>query len=206
MRANHSSKTFQDFVRKSPLKIPFSPPFSLVNTHTLLTFNFAYYQLNKLKAGKSVVHYEPFFYPLDNIHDWNKMYGNKGFYQYQFVVPRDVGFDAITDVLSEISKAKQGSFLAVLKTFGKKEALGMLSFPQEGVTLALDFPNSGTKTTQLFGRLDSIVNQAKGRIYMAKDARMPREMFESGYPNFNEFLKYRDSGISSALSRRLMGY
>ena len=75
-----------------------------------------------------------------------------------------------------------------------------------GVTLALDFPNQGGRTFKLFERLDAIVREAGGRIYPAKDARMPRELFEAGYPLLNEFLKYRDPGISSALSRRLMGY
>jgi hypothetical protein len=81
----------------------------------------------------------------------------------------------------------------------------MLSFPQPGVTLALDFPNHGARTHKLFERLDAIVREAKGRIYLAKDARMPKELFESGYPRLNEFIKYRDAGISSGLSRRLMG-
>jgi hypothetical protein len=80
-----------------------------------------------------------------------------------------------------------------------------LSFPQPGATLALDFPNNGRKTTELLDRLDLIVSKAKGRIYLAKDARMPRSLFESGYPRFQEFLKYRDPGISSAMSRRLLG-
>jgi hypothetical protein len=81
----------------------------------------------------------------------------------------------------------------------------MMSFPQPGVTLALDFPNNGERTQKLFKRLDAIVAEAGGRIYMAKDARMPRDLFEKGYPHLNEFLKYRDPGISSELSRRLMG-
>jgi hypothetical protein len=81
----------------------------------------------------------------------------------------------------------------------------MMSFPQPGVTLALDFPNNGERTQKLFARLDAIVAEAGGRIYMAKDARMPRDLFEKGYPRLNEFLKYRDPGISSELSRRLMG-
>jgi hypothetical protein len=81
----------------------------------------------------------------------------------------------------------------------------MLSFPQPGVTLALDFPNHGDRTHALFVRLDAIVREAKGRLYPAKDARMPRDLFESGYPRLAEFMQYRDPGISSALSRRLMG-
>jgi hypothetical protein len=174
---------------------------------TLRSFNEGYYWLNQRKAGKqTIVHYQPFFYPLDHLKDWNKMYGPRGFYQYQSVVPREVGQDAIAEMLKQIGRSGQGSFLAVLKTFGNRESLGLLSFAQPGVTLALDFPNNGTKTIKLFERLDQIVSEAKGRIYLAKDARMPRSLFESGYPRFQEFLNYRDPGITSEMSRRLFGY
>jgi len=108
-------------------------------------------------------------------------------------------------MLREISRSGEGSFLAVLKTFGNRESPGMLSFSRPGVTLALDFPNKNEKTLKLFDRLDAIVSEAGGRIYLAKDARMPRSLFEAGYPKLAEFLPYRDSGISSAMSRRLMG-
>jgi hypothetical protein len=109
-------------------------------------------------------------------------------------------------MLREIARSGEGSFLAVLKTFGDRPSVGMLSFPQPGVTLALDFPNKGAQTLKLFERLDAIVREAGGRIYPAKDARMPRDLFEAGYPRLAEFLPYRDPGISSAMSRRLMGY
>lgn len=185
--------------------LPFTPPFSLVNRLSLKPFNFSYYHLNRLKAGKTIVHYEPFSYPLDNLLEWNRMYGPKGFYQYQSVVPREHGQEAIAAMLKAIADSGEGSFLAVLKTFGNRPPLGMLSFPRPGVTLALDFPNRGDRTHRLFERLDAIVREAGGRLYPAKDARMPRDLFESGYPRLPEFLRYRDPGISSALSRRLMG-
>ena len=185
--------------------LPFTPPFSLVNRLSLKPFNFSYYHLNRLKAGKAIVHYEPFSYPLDNLLEWNRMYGSKGFYQYQSVVPREHGQEAIAAMLKAIADSGEGSFLAVLKTFGNRPSLGMLSFPRPGVTLALDFPNRGDRTHRLFERLDAIVREAGGRLYPAKDARMPRDLFESGYPRMPEFLRYRDPGISSALSRRLMG-
>ncbi|MFM2005790.1 MAG: hypothetical protein RLZZ09_1445 [Pseudomonadota bacterium] len=186
--------------------LPFTPPFSLVNRLSLKPFNFSYYHLNRLKAGKAIVHYEPFFFPLDNLLEWNRMYGPKGFYQYQSVVPREHGQEAIAAMLKAIADSGEGSFLAVLKTFGNRPSLGMLSFPRPGVTLALDFPNRGDRTHRLFERLDAIVREAGGRLYPAKDARMPRDLFESGYPRLNEFLNYRDPGISSELSRRLMGH
>ena len=181
------------------------PPVSLVNRLSLRPFNVAYYHLKKWRAGRAITHYEAFFYPLDNLLEWNRMYGPRGFFQYQSVVPRAVGRDAIQAMLREIARSGDGSFLAVLKTFGNRQPVGMLSFAQPGVTLALDFPNHGARTHRLFERLDAIVREAQGRIYLAKDARMPRELFEAGYPRLPEFLPYRDPGISSGLSRRLMG-
>ena len=177
----------------------------MVNQLSLRPLNAAYYHLQRWKAGCSVAHHESFFYPLDHLHDWNRMYGPKGFFQYQSVVPRDVGQDAVQAMLREISRSRDGSFLAVLKTFGNRQPLGMLSFPQPGVTLALDFPNRGARIQKLFERLDAIVREARGRLYPAKDARMPRDLFEAGYPRLAEFMKYRDPGISSGFSRRLLG-
>ena len=185
--------------------MPLVPPVSLVNRLSLRPFNMAYYHLKKWRAGRAITHYEAFFYPLDNLLEWNRMYGPRGFFQYQSVVPRAVGRDAIQAMLREIARSGDGSFLAVLKTFGNRQPVGMLSFAQPGVTLALDFPNHGARTHRLFERLDAIVREAQGRIYLAKDARMPRELFEASYPRLPEFLPYRDPGISSGLSRRLMG-
>lgn len=205
LRANHCAIEGREAPVPRARTMPFVPPVSLVNKLSLAPFNFAYYNLQKSRAGKGVAHYESYFYPLDNLHEWNRMYGPTGFYQYQSVVPRAVGRAAVQAMLEAISDSGEGSFLAVLKTFGEREALGMLSFPQPGVTLALDFPNRGERTLRLFQRLDAIVAEAGGRIYMAKDARMPRALFEAGYPRLAEFLQYRDPGISSAMSRRLMG-
>lgn len=206
MRGNPADIEKLDTPKSRKLTMPLVPPISLVNRLTLRPFNTVYFNLKKAQAGQSVAHYESFFYPLDNLLDWNRMYGPRGFYQYQSVVPRETGQEVVQSMLREIAHSGEGSFLAVLKTFGNRESLGMLSFPQPGVTLALDFPNKGAQTLKLFERLDVIVRAAGGRIYPAKDARMPRDLFEAGYPRLAEFLPYRDSGISSALSRRLMGY
>lgn len=205
MRGNHLDAKRGPKPSTRSKTIPLEPPLSLVNQLSLRAFNTAYYQLGKLKSRRVQAHYEPFFYPLDNIHEWNRMYGPKGFFQYQCVVPRDGGQQVVQAMLTEISKSGNGSFLAVLKTFGNRDSLGMLSFPRPGVTLALDFPNKGSQTEQLFERLDAIVGEASGRLYLAKDGRMPRKLFEAGYPDLHKFLMYRDPGISSAMSRRLMG-
>lgn len=185
--------------------MPFVPPISLVNSLSLRVFNSLYFNSKKNQKKAQKVYYEPFFYPLDRVNNWNKIYGPNGFFQYQTVIPLEHGRDGIEAMLQEISRSKQGSFLTVLKTFGPKKSLGMLSFPMLGVTLALDFPNRGTRTHKLFDRLDAIVRATGGRNYLAKDARMPKDLFESGYPRFHELLFYRDPGISSAMSRRLIG-
>ncbi|WP_295466052.1 FAD-binding oxidoreductase [uncultured Pseudomonas sp.] len=205
MRGNHTGIVERPIPKKRSITIPIVPPISLINRLSLRPFNTMYYHLKKRQAGTSITYYEQFFYPLDNLLQWNRLYGPKGFFQYQSVVPRDIGKDATQAMLKEIARSMSGSFLAVLKTFGDRQPLGMLSFPQPGVTLAMDFPNLGGITHKLFDRLDAIVREANGRIYPAKDARMPRELFEAGFPRLDEFKRYRDSGISSSLSRRLMG-
>jgi FAD/FMN-containing dehydrogenase len=205
MRANPALGGPAAPVRAHVHTMPFVPPVSLINGLSLPLLNSGYYRAKAGSSGSRLEHYETFFYPLDNIRHWNRAYGPRGFYQYQSVVPRAVGSDAMKAMLAEISRSGAGSFLAVLKTFGEREALGMLSFPQPGVTLALDFPNRGDVTHKLFEWLDAIVREAGGRLYLAKDARMPRDLFESGYPQLQDFLGYRDPGISSAMSRRLMG-
>lgn len=204
LRGNHAQIAGEPQFQKRALAIPVEPPVSLVNGVSLRLFNTAYYHLGKWRAGKRVQHYLPFFYPLDSIHEWNRIYGPKGFYQYQCVLPREYGEQGIASMLDEIAKSGMGSFLAVLKTFGQRAAVGMLSFPQPGVTLALDFPNCGERTEKLFIRLDAIVAEAKGRLYLGKDARMSRQLFEAGYPRLQDFIAYRDPGISSSMSRRLM--
>ncbi|MBC7488880.1 MAG: FAD-binding oxidoreductase [Glaciimonas sp.] len=205
MRGNHVDVQDGPVPAVGGISVPLVPPISLVNKLSLRPFNLAYYQLQARKRAKALVHYEPFFHPLDNVRNWNRIYGPKGFYQYQSVVPREMGQAAVLAMLKEIARSGEGSFLAVLKTFGERKSVGMMSFPMPGVTLALDFPNKGEKTLALLRCLDDIVRDAGGRIYPAKDSCMPRDLFEAGYPNLAEFVKYRDPGISSAMSRRLMG-
>jgi FAD/FMN-containing dehydrogenase len=206
MRANHSSATSGPAAPKRHRRMPFVPPISLINRLSLRPLNTAYFNLKRWQTGLALAHVEPFNYPLDNLKDWNRMYGPRGFYQYQCVVPRSVGPDAMTAMLQAIQRSGQGSFLAVLKTFGQRTAPGLLSFPMPGVTLALDFPNRGDDTHRLMDRLDAIVREAKGRLYAAKDARMPKDLWVSGYPRLNEFLAFRDPGISSGFSRRVMDF
>ncbi|MBS0520941.1 MAG: FAD-binding oxidoreductase [Proteobacteria bacterium] len=203
MRARPSATPGRPW-RERRRRMPFTPPLSLVNRLSLRPFNAAYYALNRGRADTRIVHAEPFLYPLDSLLEWNRMYGPRGFYQYQSVVPREAGLDATREMLQAIAASGEGSFLAVLKTFGNRLPPGLMSFPAPGVTLALDFRNT-PRAVALFERLDAIVLAAGGRLYPAKDARMPRAMFEATYPNLVRFTRFRDPGMSSGLSRRLTG-
>lgn len=204
MRANPSAATHGPLPGARERRMSLTPLVSLVNRLTLRPFNTAYFQLQRWRAGRALRHYEPFAYPLDGLLEWNRMYGPRGFYQYQSVVPPQAARDATRTMLHEIARSGEGSFLAVLKTFGQRAAPGMLSFPRPGTTLALDFPNRGERTLGLFQRLDAIVLEAGGALYPAKDARMPRHVFEAGYPRLHEFALLRDPLMQSGLSRRLI--
>lgn len=185
---------------KKPLSFPITPPVSLVNGLSLRAFNRLYF--HKPLPARATQHYAPYFYPLDGILHWNRMYGRQGFYQYQCVVP-PAARDALDEMMRAIAASGQGSFLAVLKTFGERSSPGVLSFPMPGITLALDFPNRGAGTLALFARLDAIVTAAGGRLYAAKDARMPGALFRRGYPAFAEFTTYLDPGLASDFWRRI---
>lgn len=186
------------------LNFPVVPPFSLINKVTLDAFNHAYFQLQKAVSGKSQMHYKDFYYPLDGVTNWNRIYGPKGFFQYQSVVPMEAASEATKEMLEEIRRSGEGSFLGVIKTFADKKPAGLLSFAKHGVTLALDFPNRGASTESLFNTLDRIVRDAGGRLNPSKDARMSREMFAQGYPELMKFQKYRDPGFSSDFAKRLI--
>ena len=205
LRANPSEHSGDPLRRSRQRRVPFTPPVSLVNGLSLRLFNNAYFHANRWRAGRFQTDVEAFLYPLDNLLEWNRIYGPNGFYQYQCVLPRAVGADAVQALLREAAHSGGGSFLAVLKTFGDRGSAGLLGFPRPGVTLALDFPNRAEKTLSLLARLDAVVREAGGCLYPAKDNRMPRDLFESGFPKLAEFVSYRDPGISSGFSRRMMG-
>ena len=189
--------------RKLPLAVPFDFPGFVLNTFTVKSFNELYFHTQLHKRVHKVVPYEPFFYPLDAIHHWNRMYGRRGFLQYQFVVPFEHGFEAMGEILGRIRRSGEGSFLTVLKTFGTIQSPGMLSFPRPGITLALDFAYGGQKTLQLLDGLDKIVRQSGGAVYPAKDARMSAENFQAFFPRWQEFAQYVDPHFSSSFWRRV---
>jgi FAD/FMN-containing dehydrogenase len=189
--------------RKLPLVVPVDFPSFVLNPLTVKAFNELYYRVQTEKVVKKVVSYEPFFYPLDAIHEWNRIYGKRGFFQYQFVVPFEHGRDALSKILRHIHDAGEGSFLTVLKQFGDLKSPGMLSFPRPGITLALDFSNHGARTQKFMSELDRIVEDNGGVLYPAKDARMSPEGFKKYYPQWEEFEKYIDPKFSSSFWRRV---
>lgn len=191
--------------KKKQVTFPFNLPHWVLNSYTVKAFNWLYYGKNLKKEINNVVSYEPFFYPLDAILHWNRGYGKKGFVQYQFVLPLTAK-DGLIEILQRISDEKLGSFLAVLKVFGSQES--MIAFPQEGYTLALDFPiRKGL--FEFLDELDKIVLKHSGRLYLSKDARMKPQVLQAGYPRLEEFReivkKYNPAGkIRSTQSDRLL--
>lgn len=205
MRANHAVAGTQNLPSPSRrLRVPLTPPLSLVNQWSLKVFNQLYYHRQQVASRVSREHYEPFFYPLDGIADWNRIYGRKGFLQFQCVIPQAASEPVIVELLQRIAAARFGSFLAVLKVFGDKPSPGLMSFPLPGATLALDFPMTG-KTLPLLQELDRVVLKAGGRIYPAKDAAMSREVFRHGYPQWKQLENLRDPNINSDFWRRVTG-
>ncbi len=207
-RANHAQDGGPDVAAGRDgrrLAVPMDFPGFVLNRHTVRAFNRVCYSNGRRKAGRGRVPLSRFFYPLDAIENWNRMYGARGMYQYQSVVPVSVQREVTRAMLEAISDSGQGSFLAVLKTFGGLRSAGMLSFPFEGTTLALDFPNRGDETLKLMARLDAIVAEAGGRLYPAKDGRMSGAMFRAGYPDWERFAVHVDPHFSSHFWRRVAG-
>lgn len=189
------------------LDVPFDLPDWLMNSLTMRLFNEGFYHKHPKGIVRGVQHYAPYFFPLDFIRNWNRGYGARGMMQYQLVVPREPEHRVIRDILTAVSSAGMPSFLTVFKEFGDS-VHPWLSFPRPGVTLALDFPNLGPSVHHLFDRLDGLVADAGGRVYLTKDARLPRETFRRMYPDWTEWRAVRDRWdpdhvFQSALGQRL---
>lgn len=198
--------------RAEPLKIeasrrpgvPIDLPALALGSRAVQVFNAAYYRLQAPAEGLTGI--DPYFYPLDGVANWNRAYGRRGFVQYQCVMPEGESREGMQRLLSAISAARTGSFLAVLKKMGN-ESPGALSFPMPGYTLALDFPVSEANLG-LLDRLDAILAEHRGRIYLAKDARAAADSVHSGYPRLGSFLDVRErygltGRFSSLQSKRL---
>lgn len=182
--------------------MPFNLPNFVLNQWTVSAFNWFYYHKQRQKIVSQFVDYDPFFYPLDAILEWNRLYGKTGFLQYQFVVSYE-DHQIIKTILQTIAESGLSSFLAVLKTFGELTSPGLLSFPRKGVTLALDFPIKGSITFELLEYLDDSVCEAGGVVYPCKDARLSARHFKSYYPQWEELIHYMDPRFSSSFWRRV---
>ncbi len=206
MRGNHNQSralASKPLKKRLPLALPFNFPTFVLNTLTVKAFNELYYHAQFSKKVQKTVPYDPFFYPLDSIHNWYRMYGKRGFLQYQCVVPFEHAREAMSEILARIRHSGEGSFLTVLKEFGHIQSPGMLSFPRPGLTLALDFAYGGQKTLQLLDELDNIVMHSGGAVYPAKDARMSAASFQSFFPQWKEFAQHIDPHFSSSFWRRV---
>ena len=190
------------------LRVPLDAPGFLLNRHSVRAFNALYYRRHPRESRDRIVHFEPFFYPLDGIGDWNRLYGRRGFVQYQFLLPPDEARGGLVKALEIISGSGAPSFLAVLKRFGAVEAPSLLSFPRPGYTLALDLPWRGEPTEALLRRLDEVVVARGGRVYLAKDARLEPQSVEAMYPELATWRAIRakvdpEGRFSSDLGRRV---
>jgi decaprenylphospho-beta-D-ribofuranose 2-oxidase len=190
---------------KRPISIPIHTPAYLLNKMTIRTLNSTFYAKAINNRSKDVS-LKSFFYPLDAIGSWNKLYGKQGLLQYQFVLPNEGGMENMRNVLTEITESGSGSFLAVLKKFGPAN-MNLLSFPIEGYTLALDFKVTSSNVSMIH-RLDEIIKDAGGRVYLTKDAVMKESTFKATYPKWQEFESVREKygaigKFASSQSKRL---
>jgi FAD/FMN-containing dehydrogenase len=185
------------------LRLPLTPPFSPVRATTVRLFNSFYYHRAAASRARAVWHYQSFLHPLDGILEWNRMYGPRGFFQYQCVLPPAAALPGLEAMLTAIARSGLGSFLSVLKRFGPAPAAGLMSFARPGVTLALDFANRGAATLGLLAALDEITIEAGGAVYPAKDARMSAAAFQRYFPAWREFRDFIDPQFSSSFWRRV---
>ena len=199
-RGNHTEKNVSH--RSMRTKVPFAFPEFVLNRLAVGLFNSAYYGRKARQPGSAIVHYEPFFFPLDSTLNWNLLYGRRGFIQYQCVLPPG-NPGSVKAIIEVVSKSGEACFLGVLKAFGEVQSPGLLSFPRPGLTLALDLPMRGNRTLALLAQLDERVLADGGALYPAKDARMSPAMFKTGFPNWATLASYTDPKLSSSFWRRV---
>ena len=190
---------------KARLTLPFDMPAFALNRKTVGAFNTVYYHKQLGKERSSPVDYDPFFYPLDGILQWNRLYGKDGLLQFQCVLPWESNPFGMIEVLKAITASGLASFLAVIKVFGDIASPGMMSFPMPGITLALDFPIRREVSFDLLDRLADITAEVGGRMYPAKDACMSAAHFQHFYPQWQQFSAYIDPAFSSSFWERVTG-
>jgi FAD/FMN-containing dehydrogenase len=187
------------------LTFPVELPGWALNGASVGLFNTLYFNKQMKQRVTSLVDYEPFFYPLDAVLKWNKMYGKRGLLQFQYAIPWEHAREGTIAILHQVAKSGLASFLAVLKAFGDVPSPGMMSFPKPGITLALDFPIKPEKSFALFDRLAEMTCEFGGRLYPAKDARMTASQFQAFYPQWQRFARYKDPAFTSGFWERVVG-
>jgi FAD/FMN-containing dehydrogenase len=204
IRGNHSVSPMNNGTTRRPSCSVFAvnAPEILISRPTIRAFNWIYFHSQFRRIVRDTVHFEKFFYPLDRIADWNRLYGRRGFLQYQFLVPYE-NRGAVQEILQLISKSREVCSLSVLKVFGAVPSLGLLSFSRPGVTLAMDFPFQGQATLDLCEQFDRVVGKNAGAVYPAKDARMSSESFQAYFPRWREFSRCLDPHFGSDFWRRV---
>ena len=190
--------------REFPKNVPFNCPQFVLNPLSVTAFNKVFYAAHPTTIGK-LVHYDKYFYPLDAIHHWNRLYGRKGFAQFQATLPYE-SKQGLIRILQRLADSRRASFLAVLKTFGEQNP-GLLSHPMKGYTLTLDLPNHRGLTPFLH-ELERILLDHDGRLYLAKDAVASPETIAAMYPRLDEFKAIQKrldpkGVLSSNMARRL---
>ena len=191
--------------REPKLTFPIDLPEFALSRLSMSLFNSLYFHKQFRKQRTGPADYESFFFPLDAVLGWNRMYGRNGLLQFQCVLPSRSDERGILEVLKTITGSGLGSFLAVIKVFGDAPSPGMMSFPAPGITLALDFPIRSDVSFKLVDRLASITLEHGGRLYSAKDARMTAKQFQAFYPQWEQFAHYVDPGFDSAFWQRVTG-
>ncbi|MBS9720833.1 FAD-binding oxidoreductase [Tianweitania sp. BSSL-BM11] len=201
LAGNHADDGDFQAAKPGRLRVPFQPPISLLNRPFIHAFNAAY-GWKQGRKQQSRVGYQSYFFPLDGVRDWNRLYGPRGLLQHQSVVSEEAAREAVPALLAAGRNAGHASFLTVLKRFGDRPSPGLLSFPRSGYTLTLDFPDAGAATRHLFERLDAIAIDAGGAVNPYKDARMSPAVFARSFPNWRELEALRDSAFLSNFWRR----
>lgn len=203
-RANFSSDSTQNSKTKSSnISLPEWFPGLMVKP-LIKTISSAYFHYSKLQKKEKVVTIDNFFYPLDAVSNWNRIHGVSGVTQLQCLFQGSTAVGNLETLTTKIAESGEASFVSVLKSFGPINSLGHLSFAHEGITLAVDFPNHGLKTTALLQKLNSLVIDAGGKIYLAKDSTMSPAQFKKSYPKWSQFSQLKDAKFNSNLWRRVM--
>jgi FAD/FMN-containing dehydrogenase len=202
-RGNHAQAGDASHKDVHPRTLPVAPFAPFLNALTVRAFNTTYFRANS-KPRPQRLDYDPFFYPLDAVANWNAIYGRSGFLQYQFVIPEEAGLEPVAEVLDLAARSRLASFLTVIKKFGSLPSPGLLSFPRAGTTVCLDFSaRHAGGLLPLLERCDDDVEAAGGAVYPAKDARMSGARFRRFFPQWEVLQRYADPRFSSSFWRRV---